>query len=125
MTPDAEVGGELAPGARPTPLVEVRPQGVQRSPFVQILDVPVPPVVLGGVQDRILQQIEEQAFADDMEQEIAVPKPSPTSSSCCSSFTTDSGTLTQAKQKEVLLDTWVRDADGCMWAQVSGPRRVC
>ena len=53
MTPEAEVGGELAAGGgRPTPLVEVRPQGrVQRhnvehivdvSPFVQILDVLVP-----------------------------------------------------------------------------------
>ena len=52
MTPEAEVGGELVAGGRPTPLVEVRPQGrVQRhtvehivdvSPFVQILDVLVP-----------------------------------------------------------------------------------
>ena len=55
LTPDVEVGGELAAGRRPAPLVEVRPQGrVQRhavehivdlSPFVQILDVPVPQMV--------------------------------------------------------------------------------
>ena len=50
MTPEA--GSRLAARGRPSPLVEVRPQGrVQRhtvehiddfSPFVQILDVPVP-----------------------------------------------------------------------------------
>ena len=52
MTP--EVGGRLAARGRPTPLVEVQPQErVQRhtvqhiddvSPFVQILDVPVPQI---------------------------------------------------------------------------------
>ena len=52
MTPEAELGGELAVVGRPTPLVVVRPQRrVQRhtvehimdvSPFVQILDVLVP-----------------------------------------------------------------------------------
>ena len=51
--------------------------------MVQILDVPALPVVLGWVQDRILQRIVGLAFADDAQQEIAVPKilPRPTPSS--------------------------------------------
>ena len=89
---------------------------------------------------KVLQQDVEEAFVDDMEQEIAVPKissparpppravlpstqmveklvhvPVPSFHEC---------SLAQAEQKEVLLDTWVRDADGCMWFQVAGPREV-
>ena len=44
------------------------------APVVQILDVPVPLVTLGEMQDRILQQLEEQTFVDNTEQVIAVPK---------------------------------------------------
>ena len=40
---------------------------------VQILDVPEPPVVLSGVQDRILQRLVEQTPMDDTEQVIDVP----------------------------------------------------
>ena len=46
---------------------------VEFVPVVQILDVLVPPVALGGLQDRIFWRNVEQAFADDTEQEIAVP----------------------------------------------------
>ena len=41
---------------------------------VQILDAPVPLVVMDGVQDRILQRLMEQILMDDTEQEIEVPK---------------------------------------------------
>ena len=64
------------------------------TPMVQILGLPAPPVVLGGVHDQILQRIVEQDFADDTEQEIAVPVISrPTSTSCCSSCSADGGTV--------------------------------
>ena len=72
-------------GRRPASLAEPRgPQvRVQRrvvqqiadfAPMVQILDVPVPPVVLGGVQDQILLRVVAYADADDMEQVIEVLK---------------------------------------------------
>ena len=49
-------------------------QIVDFAPLVQILNVPVPPVVMGGVQDRILQRVVEQILKDDTEQQIEVPK---------------------------------------------------
>ena len=44
------------------------------APMIQILAVPVPLVVMDGVQDRILQRLLEQILTDDTEQEIDVPK---------------------------------------------------
>ena len=41
---------------------------------MQILDVPEPPVVLGGLQDRILQRLVEQTLMNDDEHVIEVPK---------------------------------------------------
>ena len=72
-------------GTRPASLTEppgpqerVQQRAVEQiddfAPMVQILEVPVLPVVLGWVQDRILQRIVEQAFTDDKKQEIAGPK---------------------------------------------------
>ena len=72
-------------GARPASLTEplgpqerVQQRAVEQiddfAPMVQILEVPVLPVVLGWVQDGILQRIVEQAFTDDKEQEIAGPR---------------------------------------------------
>ena len=50
-------------------------QTIENFVPVQILDVPVPPVVMYGVQDRILQRLVEQILMDDMEQEIEAPRP--------------------------------------------------
>ena len=51
---------------------------------VQIFDVLEPLVVLGCVQDRILQRLVEQTPMNDTEQVIEVPLPRPTSSRCSS-----------------------------------------
>ena len=49
-------------------------QIVEIAPMVQILDVPVPSVVPGGVQHLILQRIVEQAYTEDTEQVIEAPE---------------------------------------------------
>ena len=76
-TPFQLVDEEDVGGMRPQTLVE-RDR--------HIFDVIVPPVVMNGVQDRILQRLVEPILMDDTEQQIDVPKdllPRPTSSSCC------------------------------------------
>ena len=70
-------------GVRPRDLVEPQPlerghrrtveQNADFAPVVQILHVPVPPIVTGGVQDRILQCISTQVSVMDTEQVIDVP----------------------------------------------------
>ena len=72
-------------GRRPAPLLEVAgPQDRVRRHFVeqiiesfvpvQILNGLVSPVVLGGMQDRILQRLVEQTLVEETEQVIEVPK---------------------------------------------------
>ena len=74
------LGGSRPPclGEPPGPQDRVQRHTVEQlaefAPVVQILDVPVPLVTLGEMQDRILQQLEEQTFVDNTEQVIAVPK---------------------------------------------------
>ena len=70
-------------GMRPQDLVEPQPlerghrrtveQNADFAPMVQILHVPVPPIVTSGVQDRILQCISTQVLVMDTELVIDVP----------------------------------------------------
>ena len=78
-----EDSGASARGHEPAPLPEVAlaagqvqrhsvEQTIENLVPVQILDVPVPSVVMEGVRDRILQRLVEQMLMDDTEQQIEV-----------------------------------------------------
>ena len=94
------------------------------APMVPILEVPVPPVVLGGVQDRISQRDRGAGFrgrhgAGDRSTHDFKPCPTSSSSccSCCAAKLVDvpvpsfhECSVVQVKQKRVLPDSWVRAA---------------
>ena len=82
------------------------------APVVQILNIPVPSVVLGGVQDQIVQRIVELAFVDDTEQEIAVPKISSPARS------PPRGVLPSTQMVEQLVDVPVPSFHECSLVQV-------
>ena len=82
------------------------------APMVQILNIPVPSVVLGGVQDQIVQRIVELAFVDDTEQEIAVPKISSPARS------PPRGVLPSTQMVEQLVDVPVPSFHECSLVQV-------
>ena len=82
------------------------------APMVQILNIPVPSVVLGGVQDQIVQRIVELASVDDTEQEIAVPKISSPARS------PPRGVLPSTQMVEQLVDVPVPSFHECSLVQV-------
>ena len=95
--------------------------------MAQILDVIVPLVALGGVQDRVLQQIEEQAFVDVTEQVISVPKiSSPSRPPLRATQLVEH--LVEVPMPETLVLVRGTDVAGVPWCQVahvtsSGPHR--
>ena len=119
---EEEPGGSRPPclGEPPLPQERVQQHTVEQlaefAPVAQILDVPVPLVALGEMQDRILQQIEEQTFVDNTEQVIAVPKMSSPARPACRGRLQ----LVHTRRVEQLLAVPVISPRDCVIAQTLG-----